>query len=1227
MPTTIESPPFLIPHRDRFRVERLIGTGGMGIVYQVFDRTRGERVALKLLQELSPNALFRLKREFRFLAQTRHPNLVKLYEFLHAEGAACFTMELLRGVNLLRWLHAPSVPRTGGQGGYSGNRKRLTAGAGSAAHATSSDGLGYVRRSFAQLAEGISAVHASGHLHRDIKPDNVIVTPQGRVVLLDFGLVTQGLVGNSVSLVGTPVYMAPEQLVGHVMPATDWYAFGIMLYEVLTGQLPFASEPSWVSLLRKKRDHAPVRPWELNRMVPDDLNALCLDLLDPEPSRRPGAAEIIERLAAHSDSAPVPVVASPPLFGRTRELTLVRDALAASEAGTTQLVGVFGASGMGKTAFLSEAASRAGGQALVLNGTCFETVRTPYNGIDCFMDDVVAAAKSAQGPRLVQALGLAPQLPQLFPVLGRVEIFADSVGRDQVLDRARLTDELAQLLRVVCGGRPLMICIDDAQNIDDDSLEFLMDLLASPIMPSATLVLALPQATDRFRRLAGHVQRCCGTVAEVEIGALRKAHAIACAAWLVAQHGSSLRPEKLEALVEQSAAGPRLLGELARGVIQVVDDDGESTSEVPLLTDLLSQRVQALEPGARHILEAMSIAKGPVPDAALAAVIGAPNCEAHLWDLTMDGLLTTRQGREGRQVELLNPSLQLAVSSGLSPVRIAELHLRLGRALLQVGQSAQVVAHHFSAGGQPERARGILVEAADEAMAACAWSRAARLYGRAADLGADSLETEEKRARALLASGDVPQGTRILLRLARSQPRDAALPLLHTAASALLLGGDSEAGAEVLGRILDGTGVRLPRSSLLMAPGDIVRRLALSWRLRREPVRRRPVRADARARERMEAYWTVLTTMAIPRPMLAASFHTRFILMALDHGDPEELALAYALESSFRASLGLGGARRLLARAKRLADDAGSPHAKGIVIAMEAVALLYQGEFRKCLEACGRARGHLQMMPTRSAWQLHNLLIQEVSTSFYLGDLKGLRGHVLAGRAGVEVPKTPYANAILATGFSTVALLAADQPETARRELREATRGWMQGDQYTQRFLVLVAETHRLLYEGRFAEAFTRFEAAWKRVAYKKFLAVPFVGSTLRTLRAVTAAAALPVVGKPARKVARAESRRIARSGVRWAMVLGSSARAAVAAHDGRFTDAEELLLEAERIADGCEMVLHATAARLRRATLRGETADVVAALRAFESAGAVNSRAFARLYCPELQAPRRLTE
>src|SRR5262245_5719349 len=190
----------------RFEIRRRIGEGAVGVVYEARDREHDTRVALKTLRTVTGEGLLSLKHEFRAIQDLRHPNLVSLGELLESDGTWFFTMELLSGAHFIQWVR-PEPANDAGPRALDVPR---------------------LRQALAQLVDGLCALHAAGKVHRDIKPSNVIVTTQGRVVILDFGVVSEIAGGSGEDeIVGTAAYMAPEQvLCTAIGPAADWYAVG-----------------------------------------------------------------------------------------------------------------------------------------------------------------------------------------------------------------------------------------------------------------------------------------------------------------------------------------------------------------------------------------------------------------------------------------------------------------------------------------------------------------------------------------------------------------------------------------------------------------------------------------------------------------------------------------------------------------------------------------------------------------------------------------------------------------------------------------------------------------------------------------------------------------------------------------------------------------------------------------------------------------------------------------
>ncbi|MBL8975068.1 MAG: serine/threonine protein kinase, partial [Myxococcales bacterium] len=259
-PTGAQPPRSEHPRLGPYELVRTLGAGGMGEVHEAIDTRSGEHVALKMLFEVDPAGVYRLKREFRRMADISHENLVTLHELGNDGDRWYFTMELLRGGDLGGALRAARV----------------------------GDGDGEALRGLLrQFVHGVHALHQAGKIHRDLKPSNVLVTDAGRVVILDFGLVNEidhrTLFASSRGLIrGTPAYMSPEQAAGQLAtPASDWYAVGAILFEVMTGRYPFTGGAMQI-ILDKQYDDAP-RASAINPRVAPELDDLIAALLHRVP--------------------------------------------------------------------------------------------------------------------------------------------------------------------------------------------------------------------------------------------------------------------------------------------------------------------------------------------------------------------------------------------------------------------------------------------------------------------------------------------------------------------------------------------------------------------------------------------------------------------------------------------------------------------------------------------------------------------------------------------------------------------------------------------------------------------------------------------------------------------------------------------------------------------------------------------------------------------------------
>jgi tetratricopeptide (TPR) repeat protein len=331
--------PLAIPERvGRFRVTGIIGQGGMGLVLRAEDPDRpGHPVALKLLSLpslLDPRAVTRFQREGKALAALEHPGIVRVREVGVSAGAPFIAMDLVEGTSLARLLaRARERPTKPGAPPCA----RLELPGAETGHAAAA-------RVALRLAEALAAAHARGLLHRDVKPSNVIVRPDGGPVLLDFGLAGDPeapTLTRTGDVVGTPQYMAPEQARGErAAPAADVYGLGAVLYEMLTLEPPHGEGTSR-EVLERARTRPPRRAVRLDPRLPGGLRTLLETALAWRPSWRHASMESMAgALRAWLEGRPVPTRPGAWLHRLAEAIRLRRRAGLAAAAALALLVAV-----------------------------------------------------------------------------------------------------------------------------------------------------------------------------------------------------------------------------------------------------------------------------------------------------------------------------------------------------------------------------------------------------------------------------------------------------------------------------------------------------------------------------------------------------------------------------------------------------------------------------------------------------------------------------------------------------------------------------------------------------------------------------------------------------------------------------------------------------------------------------------------------------------------------
>ena len=880
---------------ERYRPVRTLGEGGMGRVYEVLDTERDRPVALKTLLRADPLALFLFKNEFRALSDLAHPNLVGLYELAVAGDTPFFTMELVPdGVDLLRAVRGES---------HASGRSWLTAAGDLDPDATlppthdapsvdiplpapsplEPTQLQQLRTLMGQLADALATLHANRKLHRDIKPSNVLVTTEGRLVLLDFGLVASldpSDVAHTGQIAGSVPYMSPEQSIGaELTPASDWYAFGAVLYELLTGRPPFAGARA--AVLAAKRGREVVPPSLVVPGVPQDLDTLCVRLLALDPAERPSADHVLVVLG-RTPRARRPD--APDLVGRTPHLEQLDEALEAVRRGRQATVHLQGASGMGKSALAHAFLDRVGPDSLTLKARCYERDHIPFKAIDPLVDALVPWLANLPSD---QAAALAPRharaLARLFPVLDRVEAFSDAVQRtapaaDPREEQRRAFEGLRELLARVGEQLLLVVHIDDLQWADRDSADVLRNLLRPPDPPVMLLVLSYRTETlDGNFALkllpAGSERRVqVGPLDDADVGTLVRA------VWPDADSATT------ERITTESAGSPFFAIELAH---RAHADPGSDSG----LQSLIDERVQELPESARQLLDTVALASVPLPrEVALTASNAPPTA---LMALKAARLVRSVGGHKDELLECYHDRIRETVVAGLADPK--PMHRHLAEALERHGETdAEQLCGHWRRAGDSKKAARFARIAAEEATEQLAFDRAsANLRVLLELLGPDSDERGVLLTRLAESLESAGRGREAADALLAAGPIQRDRSLTRRAAFDLLWSGHLKRGRELLIRVLTDVGAPMPTTKWGLMLTAIWHRL--KSRLRRLQFTPRSFEDDQL--ERVETLRATGFALVISDQDLAFATLARFITEARALGDPRMFAYSMAAET------------------------------------------------------------------------------------------------------------------------------------------------------------------------------------------------------------------------------------------------------------------------------------------------------------------------------------------
>lgn len=945
-----------------YELLRELGRGGFGVVYEAKHTKTDNRVALKTLptgtdgQQVNAERLYRFRREFRSLSEINHPNLVGM-QTLEVDGSQWFfTMDLIEGDDFLSYVRPDDQF----------DESRL-------------------RSCLAQLAKGVMELHRRGIIHRDLKPSNVLVSEAGRVTVLDFGLAAELQKATDVTqtrsgmFAGTPRYAAPEQMFGERTEASDWYAFGTMLYEALTGEAPFQGKDQ-VALLRQKQEQDPP-PLAARKGLPSELAELADGLVRQEPMHRLIADEVGQRLGLNEDTrfagstkeshGSLGSVAEEDsgfggpeddevvLIGREQQLAQlesIREEFL--ESRKPMVVWISGKSGEGKSSLAEKflRPMRLGNEMLVLSGRCYDRESVPFKAIDSIIDPLTSYLRSKPTDWLAARL---PKdfhlLAQLFPVLSRVKAIDEVANSDQsrIVERQvrfRAFYALREFFNTIGSATPLVVFLDDLQWGDSDSAEVILELLAHPTLPPILFVggyrsdeLASSPFIQQWDRLSSVRQAEIAT-RQVEVQPLTQEQCLQLLVDRVGSGAERLR-EQAAAVFSDTRGNPYLIEQLIEGF----DSQTERLEHVPL-DQVIERKLARLPRESTDLLQAIAIAGQAVSleEASRVANLEAASvslvthmrserlvrlvgtADRYVVDTYHDKIRETVLDRLDKRLSIEWHSRYADLLEAQSSINIEEVYQFLESAdpyerFSIATERAFDLAYHFERAGNTEKAFGFYMLAAEQAAHSYANDEATAAFAQAEKMLSTDLAARI-RYRLCLGIGQTHR---------RSKRTEEAIPKLEQAVELAERSYDKAVAYAELGNVYDqlgSPGKSIPVFDLaLELVGDglpetaVGKLLSIGFNAFRTiviPAGWQKYRSEDKQRLAMlrEAVWSRAWVNHVDGDGLLAGFDAcvRTSIAAFQFGNPHSVAMSHATSALAWSSIGCRWPGSLfLSRSKR----------------------------------------------------------------------------------------------------------------------------------------------------------------------------------------------------------------------------------------------------------------------------------------------------------------------
>jgi len=758
----------------RYSILKRLGEGGKGIVYKARDTVLNRVVAIKMIKSavLGEEAYSRFMREAQVVAKLNHPNIVSIYDIGKEDEKQFFVLEFVDGMSLR------DLMRT-----YPEDKCDIQT----------------VLRVGIDVCNGLQYAHSQDILHRDMKPENILITREGIAKLMDFGLAKmlgQPSITQEGIIVGTVAYVAPEIALGKgADPRSDLYSFGAVLYEMVTGNAPFPGEDSVKTIFGHIHDY-PVSPNKLNPKVPHAFAECIMKLLEKEPGKRhQNAADLLEVLRDVAEGylreiyvptrkakvvVPTPrpcAVREVQLIDRVEEMSVLREAVDKAARGEGNVVFLYGEAGIGKTRLARELGAYARLRGMqVFSGRC--PALFAMDGVPPYVlwKEVIKDYLEACPPQqLYKVIGFYPgEVSKLVPELKqKLGAFPQSLPISPEHERERLFEAISQFVTNISKEAPLLVVLDDLQWTDQSSL-LLLHYLARGVYRESLLLLGAYRDTyvDEQHPLSAVLTELNRERLLQSVPLERMSFDDVSEMIKRILEQDEVPREFFELVYEKTRGNPFFVEEVIKSLkeeeIIYREKDrwkikGVSRIEFPkTVKGVIKKRISRLEDECQHVLTMASFVGKDCSFEALREVTGVD--EDRLLELMekmlKTGLIKERVIRGEDVYSFADIIVRDVVHEEVSRLRHKKLHSVVGCALEKayaekIDEHLGELALHFLEGGDKEKALDYFLKAGEKAGSVYANSEATSYLQSALELLEEKEGELQERGRVLERLGDL----------------------------------------------------------------------------------------------------------------------------------------------------------------------------------------------------------------------------------------------------------------------------------------------------------------------------------------------------------------------------------------------------------------------------------------------------------------------------------------